>query len=160
MAELTPDDRLLIAAASSPATTNPEHCRADYVIERHSFRYKSIEFVAQGHGELLLAGKRCALVPGLAFSYGPGIPHRIGTDPSAPMLKYFIDFTGTEADALLDTTAAGRGPVLVSEPDRIQSLFDEIQRQALGMGVHHAAICTLVLRLLPLTIESLAAALR
>ncbi len=68
-----------------------ERCSPDYVMKRKSFRYRAVEFVAGGRGSLRLAGKDYALAPGVAFSYAPGIPQEIHTDPQEPMIKYFID---------------------------------------------------------------------
>ncbi|MFN2352639.1 MAG: AraC family transcriptional regulator [Kiritimatiellia bacterium] len=149
----------LTATGKEPLTIvcgGREHCRPDYLIRRKTFRYRAIEFVAGGQGELLLAGRQFRLMPGIAFSYGPGTPHQIRTDADNPMTKYFIDFTGTEADALINATALGRGPVLVSEPNRVHRLFDDMQRQAFGLTPQKESICLLLLRLIPLTIDALA----
>ncbi len=132
-----------------------EHCRADYVMQRRTFRYHSIEFVAEGRGELRLGGKTVALTPGIAFSYRPGIPHRISSDPNAPITKYFIDFTGVEAGSLIDDTALGMGPVQVREPNRIRTVFDAIQYHADSATPQREAICLLQLRLLLQIIDSL-----
>src|SRR5688572_22330973 len=78
-----------------------EDCAADYAIDRKTFAYPSVEFVAAGRGELLLAGKRHELQPGALFSYGPGISHRIRTSSEAPLKKYFVNFTGGRALGLL-----------------------------------------------------------
>ena len=40
-----------------------EECAPDYTIDRATFPYLSIEFVAAGRGELLLAGRRHELGP-------------------------------------------------------------------------------------------------
>jgi len=133
-----------------------EHCRPDYVMQRRTFRYRSIEFVAEGSGELRLSGDQHTLVPGMAFSYGPGIHHRIRTNPADVMTKYFIDFTGTEADALIGDTILHGGPVQVSEPYRVRTVLDDLQRHAGDTGPRREAICILLLRLLLFTIDSLA----
>ena len=48
-----------------------EECAPDYTIDRKTFPFPSIEFVAAGRGEIILAGKRHELSPGALFAYGP-----------------------------------------------------------------------------------------
>jgi AraC-like DNA-binding protein len=78
-----------------------EFCSPHYSIDREHFPYLCLEWVAAGKGELLLGGRPYSLRPGSFFLYGPGIPHRIATDPRDRLVKYFIDFTGPGALALL-----------------------------------------------------------
>ena len=79
-----------------------EHCAPDYAIGRKSFPFHSIEFVAQGSGRLKLNRSEYVLQPGSVFSYGPGIPHDISTSSHRPLVKYFIDFAGSDAVRLLE----------------------------------------------------------
>src|SRR5687767_12836754 len=69
-----------------------ERLRPDYVVERTGFPYLAIEFVAEGEGSLELAGRSYRLRPGMAFAYGPRVPHLIRNEPGRPMLKYYLDF--------------------------------------------------------------------
>src|SRR5512133_530848 len=46
-----------------------------YSIQRGTFPFYSLEYVARGQGEVVLKGRRHALRPGSVFSYGPGVPH-------------------------------------------------------------------------------------
>src|SRR5271157_306206 len=78
-----------------------EHSAADYVIDRAGLAYLSIEFVARGKGDLVLAGREVPLLPGSVFAYGPNVPHRIVTDRDDRLVKYFVDFSGRRAAALL-----------------------------------------------------------
>jgi len=72
-----------------------ERMRSDYLVERNTFPFFVIEFVAEGAGSLELAGRRYRLRAGMTFLYGPGVRHVIRTEPSRPMLKYYIAFAGT-----------------------------------------------------------------
>ena len=90
-----------------------EHCTPQYAIRRDTFPYHSLEYVARGRGELTLKGRTYPLQPGRLFSYGPGIPHQITGDAADPLLKYFVDFSGTRAAALL--RSCGLSPGCVSE---------------------------------------------
>src|ERR1039458_973609 len=70
-----------------------EHCMPDYAINRESFPFHSLEYVVRGGGEVRLGNKSHALQPGSLFAYGPGVRHHISSAPSAPLVKYFVDFT-------------------------------------------------------------------
>lgn len=132
-----------------------EHCRPEYTIDRPTFHYRCIEFVAEGCGELRMAGRTVALGPGTVFRYGPGIPHRIRTDAAHPMTKYFIDFTGKGADKLMATSSLGEGVVQVRDPGRVRELFDTIQQVAGDGSPHAGTVAVLLLQALVLVIDSL-----
>jgi len=111
-----------------------EECATDYTIDRKTFPFPSIEFVASGRGELVLAGKRHELSPGAIFTYGPGITHRIRTDATAPLKKYFVNFSGTRASALLRESALPPGTVARLGPHaEVRNAFDALIR----FGTHH-----------------------
>lgn len=106
-----------------------EECTPSYRIERRGLPFLALEFVAAGRGELVLAGKRHGLEPGTVFTYGPGVPHEIRTDPAAPLGKYFVNFVGADARALLRARglAPGRRVMLAPHPD-IRVAFDALIR--------------------------------
>jgi AraC-like DNA-binding protein len=61
------------------------------------------------------------------FSYGPGIPHHITGDAADPLVKYFVDFAGTKAAALLRSCGLSSGHVSEVFPANVlQPLFDEL----------------------------------
>jgi len=104
-----------------------EHCRPDYGIARIDFPYACLEFVLRGRGELVLDGSRHALGPGSVFAYGPGIPHAIAVDPADPFVKYFVDFTGRQAAALLRKSGVPPGThTRVSTPQRLMDDFETL----------------------------------
>ncbi len=78
-----------------------EKVTAQYEVDRTGFPHFAIEWVADGSGELLLGKDRHPLQPGSFFAYGPGVLHRIKTDPDDRLLKYFLDFKGSAAEDLL-----------------------------------------------------------
>ncbi len=130
-----------------------EYCTADYAIRRTTFPYHSIEFVVRGRGALVLAGKPCALQPGRVFSYGPGIPHEITTENGETFVKYFVDFSGTGARALLRTCGFIPGRVAqVFPPHGLQVYFDELIRCGLKNSSHSPALCAKLLEALALKI--------
>jgi len=130
-----------------------EQCATDYEIHRATFPFHSIEFVAQGSGTLQMRGTEHRLQPGTVFSYGPGIPHHITTRPGAPLVKYFIDFTGREAVPLLGRAKLRPGAVAqVYPPAEIQPLFDELIRNGRRGTALAATVCGQLLRALVLKI--------
>ena len=119
-----------------------ERVRPDYVIQRKTFPFLAVEFVAEGEGELELAGRKYSLRPGMAFAYGPGAPHVIRCEASRPMLKYYVDFVGTEAARLLSATPIGGWRAAqVSLPEEIVELFELLQREGASESTFGAQLC-------------------
>jgi AraC-like DNA-binding protein len=123
-----------------------EHCSPDYSIHRATFPYHSIEFVARGKGAIRLAGRDYALFPGVVFSYGPNVAQDITTDAAEPLVKYFVDFTGSRAVRLLQQCALMPGAVArVFAPGEIQSIFDDLIHNALKASRFSPRICDVLL---------------
>jgi AraC-like DNA-binding protein len=134
-----------------------EQCAPAYRIERSDFAYHAIEFVADGRGALAMGGATYTLKPGMLFSYGPGVPHTIGSDPASPLLKYFVDFAGGDLAALLRRTVFARGvPLYASRPFRIRDILETLMTTGNTPSRHRDALCTLLLRQLILTIDDTA----
>ncbi|ATC64430.1 hypothetical protein CMV30_10950 [Nibricoccus aquaticus] len=130
-----------------------EECAPDYTIDRKTFPYPSVEFVASGRGELVLAGKRHDLAPGALFTYGPGISHRIHTSADAPLKKYFVNFTGARASALLRESALNPGTLTrLGTTTDVRNAFDALIRFGTLHDRHTARSCALQLELLLLAI--------
>lgn len=108
-----------------------EQCRADYEIDRTDFPYWVVEFVVAGAGTLELSGRSHVLRPGVAFAYGPLVPHRIWTHPESPMLKYFAVLTGSALETLVRSTPlCDNVPVRVSAVDEIVEVYEMMIRAA------------------------------
>lgn len=123
-----------------------EVCGGDYLVDRPGFRYWSLELVASGQGRLRLSGQSHLLVPGTVFLYGPGIAHRIeGTDHS-PLVKYFVDFVGTEAPALAARSFADGLPWAVSAAPWVQRLFEDLKTCADTLSDSRGTVAALVVR--------------
>jgi len=125
-------------------------------MQRRTFRYYGIEFVAEGRGELQLSGRTSPLLTGSLFSYGRDTLHRITTSRESPMTKYFVDFTGRGADKLVRATSLARGPIQAAEPARLRAMFDELHRSADDAGPRAADLAILLLRAILLTADALA----
>jgi AraC-like DNA-binding protein len=131
-----------------------ERCRQDYVVARNSFPYLAVEFVAEGLGSIRLAGRDHVLRPGVAFAYAPGVRHTIRSNPRRPMLKYYVDFVGAEAERLLAESPLGRwDPVQVSSPNEIIEILEALQRNGTAQSPFAAKICTHLVSLLILKIS-------
>ena len=126
-----------------------EECAADYAIDRRTFPHPSIEFVAAGRGELVLSGRRHLLEAGVMFSYGPGVDHRIRTAPEAPLKKYFVNFAGARASALLRENHLKPGTVnRLGATTEVRNAFDLLIRFGTLHDRHTARSCALQLELL------------
>lgn len=130
-----------------------EQCAADYAINRRSFPYYSIEYVASGRGELELGRERHTLGPGLVFTYGPNIPHVIRSSRTDRLRKFFVDFTGSEAKKLLTQVGLAPGKVLKTGlPTEIHQAFDSLISTALSYDSFAEKAARLQLELLVISI--------
>lgn len=132
-----------------------EVCEPNYAVRRHSFPYYSIELVCRGRGRAGLAGTDYDLSPGSVFSYGPGVPHAIGSQGRARLGKYFVNFVGTEAGELF--TAMGLGPgehARVGSLPEVQLLFNELVRDGVRGDDASGPMCAALLRCLALRIAA------
>jgi AraC-like DNA-binding protein len=119
-----------------------ERMRSDYLVERNTFPFFVLEFVAEGAGSLELAGRRYRLRTGMTFWYGPNVRHIIRTEASRPMLKYYIVFAGTEGERLLEESPLrGWKAVQVSSPKEVVEFFEILQREGASESMYGARIC-------------------
>jgi len=110
-----------------------ERLAADYVVSRKTFPFFAVEFVAEGAGTLTLMGREYRLQPGVAFAYGPGVPHVIRNDARRPMRKYYVDLAGKGVADVLGVLG-NWVPVQVSRPQEVVEVFEMLQREAAGVG--------------------------
>lgn len=120
-----------LAASSEGAlkvvTGGVEQCGAAYAVNRGSFPFTTIEYVARGHGQLEMAGRHYDLGPGCVFVYGKGVTHHITSDTGGLMVKYFVAFTGSGAARLLKACGVDVGELAqVSPADSLTALFEEL----------------------------------
>jgi len=130
-----------------------EACAPDYRIERAGFPYLSLEVVAAGRGEVVLAGRRHALEPGVVFTYGPGVAHEIRTSAEAPLGKYFVNFVGDAAKTLLRARQlAPGGLAMLGALADVRLAFDALIRLGNGIDAHAPRAAALQLELLLIAI--------
>ena len=126
-----------------------ERVRPDYVVQRESFPFLAIEFVAEGEGTLRVGGKMHRLRPGVAFAYGKDVPHRIVSDAERPMLKYYVDFSGLEAEQLLaDSPLARWQPIQTSPSREVVEIFEMLQREGASSSLFAPRLCAALIPLL------------
>jgi AraC-like DNA-binding protein len=131
-----------------------EQTRSDYAIDRKTMPFCLVEFVAQGRGELMLAGRKHALQPGVAYAYAAHMHHVITSDPQRPMLKYFLGFVGGEAEKLLSTTRLGSwAPVHVSAMHEVVELFELVLRSASEVGDDAQRLCDALVPVVLMKVE-------
>ncbi len=119
-----------------------EQCTPDYLIDRASFPYLSIEYVYKGRGSLQLNNAVADLEPGVVFTYGPGIAHHIAADKDDPPCKYFIDFRGHEAVQVMRNCNLEPGAVRrIDTPSEIKRILDDIIRDGSRGGPMAGGLC-------------------
>jgi AraC-like DNA-binding protein len=133
-----------------------EQCAPNYRMERSGFKFYSIEFVSAGNGTLTLRGKTSPLRPGALFFYGPGVPHKIETDRDAPLLKHFVDFSGSGLSGLIRQTELAHMPLYTSSLLRIRSIFENLLQTGSTESRHRNELCILLLKQLILHIDETA----
>lgn len=119
---LTPD----LTAPLEIVCGGVERMRPDYMVDREDFPFFAVELVAEGEGTLTIGGVDHALSAGSVFAYGPKTPHTIRNDADNGMRKYYVDFAGTTAEALLDDSGLreGSGEFRVLSVGRLHELGD------------------------------------
>jgi AraC-like DNA-binding protein len=147
--------RFHLPAPASPASplqvvcAGWEHCAPEYEVNRREFPFQSVELVISGRGWVELEGRRHDLGPGAVFTYGPSVAHRIRSDETVPLSKYFVDYTGSGSTALL-----GEFGLPDDQPFRLQHfaqprhVFDHLIHVGRQAGTHSRRMTALALELL------------
>ena len=122
-----------------------EHCTADYEIHRRSLPFWGLEFVAHGRGKVSYDKGELPITPGCIFSYGPRTAHEIVTDRAVPLVKYFVDFTGSRAALLLREFGPEPGTVVqTSAPGEVMAVLDELIGNGLRYTPFSGRIATVI----------------
>jgi AraC-like DNA-binding protein len=131
-----------------------EYTVPEYSVQRPSFSFYAIEYVVRGMGRVKLGGHSGTLQAGRVFSYGPGLSQEITGDPSDPLVKYFVDFAGSQAPELLHSCALAPGHFSQVHPaSALQPLFDELIQAGLGVRRDSSKLCAKLLECLALKIK-------
>ncbi|MDD5262982.1 MAG: AraC family transcriptional regulator [Methylacidiphilales bacterium] len=131
-----------------------EQCASDYRIDRADFEFFGMEYVARGKGVLILNGTEHKLVPGSVFAYKPFTAHVIETNPEDPLVKYFIDFSGRDAQRIINRKVLGaHGFAYLHHVQPIHDLYEQALESGIKGGPLAPRLCSLLLELLSLRIE-------
>lgn len=124
-----------------------EQCAHDYRIERNEFEYFGIEYIVTGKCKLTLAGKESILRAGSFFGYSSNSSHTIENIGNSPLVKYFIDFSGSEAKELfMDSPLAKNRSYNQPQNEWIKNTFQNLQECGLAGGTAAQTICGNLLR--------------
>lgn len=132
-----------------------EKCATNYQVNRKTFPYHALEYVASGKGRVMLNGREHEIGPGSVFAYGPGIRHRIRATGPGRLIKYFIDFTGQQAAPLLrHVDLTDHQPHKIHNTRWVQTNFDQLLACGLGNRATAKQQCIHLLHLILLHINS------
>ncbi len=133
-----------------------DKCSPEYQVDRRNHRLFVMEYVLRGEGEFAAGGKRWRLHGGMVFYYGPGTPHSYRTDPSNPMEKVWVVYSGSEAEKV---TAAISGLPFgahrLESPAQVFTLMDAICTEIINKSFNSQQICDCLLRALLASIAQL-----
>jgi AraC-like DNA-binding protein len=131
-----------------------ERCSANYVVNRESFRYFALEYVAEGHGLFTCNGRTTELEPGILLGYAPGSAHLIRTSADQPLLKYFLDFAGSRARSIFRGLPLNPAcTAWIRQPHVIHDLFQQIVDAGQESQGLSKKLCASLFKVLLLRIE-------
>ncbi len=114
----------------------------DYEISRPGFTIRTVELVIGGCGTVELGGRVFPLTAGVTFTYGPGVPHRIRTDPDRVLRKYFLCVVGRSVAPLLSAGPLADGKVIgVLDLGEMIDLFERLHSNGNSGATHAVPIC-------------------
>lgn len=140
----------------APVLGGCETCNADYLVRRPGFPYHGLEYVAEGAGTVQLNGRRSVLGAGAVFAYTPETDCEIRTDPTRPMVKYFLCLAGVGVAARLSRAGVAPGQVrTLTAHAEARSAFEDLIREGRHHGRLAALLGTAFMEVLLLKIEGL-----
>lgn len=105
-----------------------EYCDLSYCIDRSHFDYFGMEYIVSGACSLTLDGTSYQLKAGSIFFYGPRTHHRIRNTGDGPLIKFFVDFTGSDvAKVIGDPFMNSPSPHQMTNLKSMHGLFQQIQ---------------------------------
>jgi AraC-like DNA-binding protein len=122
--DLSPSPRASFAVACA----GYEECTPEYSLKRDGFLYYAVEHIISGTFEVESDGKHYLLEPGHVFAYGPQTVYRMRALPGEhPLIKQFVDFSGTEAEARLAAIGlADSRPRALFQTRWVRDIFDQL----------------------------------
>ena len=131
-----------------------ERCNPDYGILRTGFPFYVLEYVESGSGVVEIDGTSHALRSGVVFAYAPTARCEIRTQPSDPMVKYFLAFAGRAVRQRMTRCGVGVNEARqLAAHAEVTSVFEDIVREGQRSGALAGRICGALVELLLLKIE-------
>lgn len=108
-----------------------ERCDERYLVQRPTYPFATLEYVAEGAGRIAFdGGEPQAVGPGTLLAHGPGIAMRMEALPGRTLVKYFICFSGRGARAAVARRAPVFGRLLhLRRHGELREIFDLIIRE-------------------------------
>lgn len=131
--DFTPTDESLYVVSCGYEENNPIH------IQRPQGRndYHLI-YIVQGTGEFLIDGTPCTVPEGQCVIYRPSEPHAYTFSAHAPLRRYWIHFSGTEAERYMtDLGLHLLHRLTVSDSTPIETCFDDIIQEMAIRDKHY-----------------------
>jgi AraC-like DNA-binding protein len=138
-----------------------ERVRQDYLIDRPGLDFLGLEFVVAGRGKVTLSHGEFDLFAGVMFAYDAHRPHRITTDPNAPLEKYFIDLSPARGRQLMRQAQLATDRAWCAQsPADLRRLFDEILYYGASSNPSRRPICDSLMKIILLNAAPAAAPAR
>lgn len=132
------------------ALAGREECAPDYLVERDSYPFHVIEYVAEGSGVAQL-GRRPEkrIAAGSIYSYAPDMRCRLRTDPAFPLVKFFFALAGRGVAKVLAQAALPPGTIRrFAAPAEGLTIAEDIIHEGQRHTPAAPAVCLKLLELL------------
>ncbi len=132
------------------ALAGREECAPDYVVDRTSYPFHVVEYVAEGRGVARL-GRRPEqrISAGSIFAYAPDTQCRIQTDATFPLVKFFFAVAGRDVERVLAEAALRPGTIRrFAAPAEGLTIAEDIIHEGQRHAAKAPAVCLKLLELL------------
>jgi len=120
-----------------------EQCGENYRVQRTSYPFPTLEFVAEGEGRISYgAAEPFPVRAGALFAHGPGVNIRMESALGERWTKYFVCLTGRGARAKIERHAPVFGKLLTLEHHaEVREIFELMIREGTRQTPFSRAIC-------------------
>lgn len=148
----------LVARTAGPTRVSlggREKCGENYRVQRASYPFPTLEFVAEGVGWISYGAEEPVAAPaGALFAHGPGVNIRMESAPGQTWIKYFVCLTGHGARTKIESHAPVFGKILtLAHHAELRDMFELLIREGARQTPYTRAICDQLSELLLLKIS-------
>ncbi len=120
-----------------------ESCDESYRLERQTYPFYTLEFIAEGFGQVSLGGgPEQVLRPGAVFIHGPSLPVTLHTAAGSTLIKYFLCLSGQGVRRELARHGLEPGLVgNISALGEMREWFQALLREAATPHPQTEAVC-------------------